>query len=188
MGRWPEGARSRLADAALELFAERGFADTTVPQIATRAGLTTRTFFRHFSDKREVLFAYQAELPDLVRLVMADIPPSSSPLQVIAVGLRRVAESRFDGRREQLRAHRAIIDADDGLRERELRKMSILSEAIGQGFRDRGVDELTSTLAAHTAATVLGVALNRWFDSADERTLSDYVADTLAALESLTVA
>ncbi len=81
----------------------------------------------------------------------------------------------------------AIIDADDGLRERELRKMSILSEAIGQGFRDRGVDELTSTLAAHTHNR-LSVALNRWLDSTGDRTSSDHVAETLAALESLTAA
>lgn len=188
MSRWPEGARTRLEAAALELFTERGFADTTVPQIAARAGLTTRTFFRHFSDKREVLFAYQAELPDVVRRIMADIPQSSSPLEVIEAGLRTIASARFDGRLDALRAHRAVIDADDGLRERELRKMAILSEAIDSGFRDRGVDDLTSTLAAHTAVTVLGVALNRWLDADDGRSLSDHVADVIAALRSLTAA
>lgn len=186
MGRWPEGARGRLEAAALDLFTEHGFADTTVPQIAARAGLTTRTFFRHFSDKREVLFAYQAELPDVVRRIMADIPKSSSPLEVISVGLHDIAVEKFDGRRDYLLAYRAVIDADDGLRERELRKMSILSEAIGRGFRDRGVDDLTSTLAAHTAATVLGVALSRWLDSDDQRSMSDHVADAIAGLRSLT--
>lgn len=186
MGRWPEGARARLEAAALALFVEQGFAETTVPQIAARAGLTTRTFFRHFADKREVLFAYQAELPDVVREVMADVPQSASALEVISVSLRRLAETKFDGRRDYLLAHQAIVDADAGLRERGLRKMSILSEAIGHEFRDRGLDDLGATLAAHTAVTVLSVALDRWLGAVEETSLSIHVSDTLAALQSLT--
>ena len=185
-GRWPEGARTRLEAAALALFIEQGFAETTVPQIAARAGLTTRTFFRHFADKREVLFAYQAQLPDVVREVMADAPPSASALEVISVSMRKLAETKFDGRRDYLLAYQAVIDSDAGLRERGLRKMSILSEAIGRGFRDRGMDDLAATLAAHTAVTVFSVALDRWLGAVDETSLSVHVSDTLAALQSLT--
>jgi AcrR family transcriptional regulator len=169
----------------MALFVEQGFAETTVPQIAARAGLTTRTFFRHFADKREVLFAYQAELPDVVRQAMAAAPQSAGALEVIAVGLQTIAETKFDGRRDYLRAHQAVIDSDAGLRERGLRKMSILTEAIGRGFRDRGLDDLGATLAAHTAVTVLSVALDRWLGAADETSLSIHVSDTLAALQSL---
>lgn len=186
MGRWPEGARTRLEAAALALFIEQGFAETTVPQIAARAGLTTRTFFRHFADKREVLFAYQAELPDVVRQVMAAAPQSAGALEVIAISLRTIAETKFDGRRDYLLAHQAVIDSDAGLRERGLRKMSILTEEIGRGFRERGLDDLRATLAAHTAVTVLSVALDRWLGAADETSLSIHVSDTLAALQSLT--
>ena len=186
MGRWPEGARTRLEAAALALFVEQGFAETTVPQIAARAGLTTRTFFRHFADKREVLFAYQAELPDVVREVMADAPTSASALEVISVRMQRLAKTKFDGRRDYLLAYQAVIDADAGLRERGLRKMSILSEAIGRGFRDRGMDDLSATLAAHTAVTVFSVALDRWLGAVDETSLSIHVSDTLTALQSLT--
>jgi AcrR family transcriptional regulator len=186
MGRWPEGARTRLEAAALALFVEQGFAETTVPQIAARAGLTTRTFFRHFADKREALFAYQAELPDVVREVMADAPTSASALEVISVSMQRLAETKFDGRRDHLLAYQAVIDADAGLRERGLRKMSILSEAIGRGFRDRGMDDLSATLAAHTAVTVFSVALDRWLGAVDETSLSIHVSDTLTALQSLT--
>jgi AcrR family transcriptional regulator len=185
MGRWPEGARTRLEAAALALFIEQGFAETTVPQIAARAGLTTRTFFRHFADKREVLFAYQAELPDVVRQVMAAAPQSAGAMEVIALGLQTIAETKFDGRRDYLLAHQAVIDSDAGLRERGLRKMSILTEAIGRGFRDRGLDDLGATLAAHTAVTVLSVALDRWLGATDETSLAVHVADTLAAWRSL---
>jgi len=186
VSRWPPGARDRLERAALELFTELGFAETTVPQITARAGLTTRTFFRHFADKREVLFAVEEELPALVARLAADAPAWLSPMMVIAHGLDTVAATRFEGRHEDLRTRRAVIQADEGLRERELRKLSILSDAIRLGFRNRGVDDLTSTLAAQLAVTVLSVALDRWLDQDDEQPLSELVHHTLRALQSVT--
>lgn len=172
--------------AALELFVERGFAETTVPQITARAGLTTRTFFRHFADKREVLFTVEEEFPALVSGLMADTPASLSPMALIAQGLEIIAVTRFEGQREYLRTRRAVIQSDEGLRERELRKLSVLSEAIRLGFRNRGVDELTSTLAAQIAVTVFNVAVSRWLDQDGEQPLSDLVHDTLRALRSVT--
>lgn len=186
MGRWKPGARERLERAALELFVELGFAETTVPQITARSGLTTRTFFRHFADKREVLFARDEEFPALVARIMADAPASLGPMMVIAQGLETIAATRFEGQLEYLRTRRAIIEADEGLRERELRKLSGLSEAINRGFRDRGVDELTSILAAQLAVTVFSVTLSRWLDQDGERPLSELVHDTLRALRSIT--
>ncbi len=172
--------------AALELFVEQGFTETTVPQITARAGLTTRTFFRHFADKREVLFTVEEEFPALVSGLMADTPASLSPMALIAQGLEIIAVTRFEGQREYLRTRRAVIQADEGLRERELRKLSVLSEAIRLGFRNRGVDELTSTLAAQIAVTVFNVAVSRWLDQDGEQPLSDLVHDTLRALRSVT--
>lgn len=186
MGRWPPGARDRLERAALELFTEQGFAEITVPQITARAGLTTRTFFRHFADKREVLFAVEEELPALVARLAADAPASLSPMMVIARGLDTVAATRFEGRHEDLRTRRDVIQADEGLRERELRKLSILSEAIQRAFRNRGVDELTAILAAQLAVTVFTVALDRWLDQDGEQPLPEIVHDTLRALRSVT--
>ncbi len=185
MGRWQPNARERLERAALELFTEQGFAETTVPQITARAGLTTRTFFRHFADKREVLFAGEEELPDLVARLAAEAPASLGPMMVIAYGLETVAATRFEGRLEYLRARRAVIQADEGLRERELRKLSALSEAIGQGFRKRGVDELTATLAAQVAVTVFSVAVSRWLDQDGEQPLSGLLHETLTVLRSV---
>ncbi len=186
VSRWQPGARGRLERAALELFVEQGFAETTVAQITARAGLTTRTFFRHFADKREVLFAYEEELPALVARVMADAPAAHGPMRLIADGLGVIAATRFEGQVEQLRTLRAIVQSDDGLRERELRKLAVLSEAIVLGFRDRGHDELTSTLAAHTAVTVFSVAVRRWLDQDGEQPLTELVHDTLRALLAVT--
>lgn len=186
MSRWQPNARERLESAALELFAELGFAETTVPQITARAGLTTRTFFRHFADKREVLFAGEEEVPALVAKLMADAPASHGPMTVIVEGLETFAAARFEGRLEHLRARRVVIQANEGLRERELRKLSVLSESITRGLLNRGADELTSTLAAQIAVTVFSVAISRWLDQDGEQPLADFLSDTLDTLRSLT--
>ncbi len=186
MSRWQPNARDRLERAAVELFIEQGFAETTVPQITARAGLTTRTFFRHFADKREALFARDDELPALVARLAADAPASLSPMMLIAYALETVAATRLEGQRAYLRARRTVIQADEGLRERELRKLSALSDAISRGFRNRGVDELTSILAAQLAVTVFSVTISRWLDQDGAHPLSDLVHDTLRALRSVT--
>lgn len=93
---------------------------------------------------------------------MADAPTSLGPMGVVAHGLEAVAATRFEGLHGYLKTRRSVIRSDEGLRERELRKLSVLSEAVGRGFRDRGVDGLTATLAAQVAVTVFGVAIDRW--------------------------
>ena len=169
----------------MELFVEQGFAETTVPQIAARAGLTTRTFFRHFADKREVLFTYQGELPAVVEGVLADAPASNPPMQVIADGLQTVAATRFQDKLEYLLTRRRVIESDDGLRERELRKQSILSDAVTAGLRRRGVDELTAAVTAQVGVGVLGVAIERWLDANGERSLPELLDETLDVLRAL---
>ncbi|PRY44491.1 TetR/AcrR family transcriptional regulator [Umezawaea tangerina] len=184
MGRWEPDARDRLKRAAVDLFVEQGFAETTVPQITARAGLTTRTFFRHFADKREVLFVGEEEFPALVAKMMADAPPSLGPMAVILHGLRTIAEGVFEGQREYMRTRRSVIQTDAGLRERELWKLSALSKAIREGFLERGVDDLTATLAAQAGVTAFGVGITRWLDQ-DDGSLAEIVRDTLDALRTV---
>ncbi len=185
MARWRPDARERLERAALELFVEQGFAGTTVPQIAARAGLTTRTFFRHFADKREVLFAGEEELPPLVAQLWADTPADLEPMAAIEHGLTTVAGTGFEDSVDYLRTRRSVVLADDSLRERELRKREILSNAIHDGFVGRGVGEPTAALAAGVAVTVLDVALGRWLDGQDGRTLVEHVREAVGALGEL---
>jgi len=106
-------------------------------------------------------------------------------MMLIAYALETVAATRLEGQRAYLRTRHAVIQADEGLRERELRKLSALSDAISLGFRDRGVDELTSILAAQLAVTVFSVTISRWLDQDGEQPLSDLVHDTLRALRSV---
>jgi AcrR family transcriptional regulator len=187
MGRWQPGARERLEQAALDLFLEQGFTETTVPQITARAGLTTRTFFRHFADKREVLFAGEEVMPERVARLMAEAPPSLGPMELITGGLAPAAAEIFEGRSlDYLLRRRAAIDAEPALHERELRKLSLMSQALEQGFRDRGVDDLTARLAAEIAVATFRIAVTRWLDQHGNPDLPTTINQTLAAMRHLT--
>ncbi|MEO5535875.1 MAG: helix-turn-helix domain-containing protein [Pseudolysinimonas sp.] len=178
MGRWEPGARDRIADAALELFTEGGFAATTVPQITARAGLTTRTFFRHFADKRDVLFADEDEIPLAITGLLAVAPLSTPTIEVIGGGLRGLV-SDYEPRRDQLRARLLIIQSDDSLRERYLRKLSVMSAAMVAGFRQRGTDGRVADVAAKIGSTLFGFAYDRWLATGETRSLSELIDETL---------
>jgi AcrR family transcriptional regulator len=181
--RWPADARERLEAAALELFLEQGFAATTVPEISARAGLTTRTFFRYFADKREVLFAGD-EIPQFAARLMAEAPASQDPMTLIVEGLKIVAETRFQPRREEMRRWRAIVQSDEGLRERDLHKRAALSTVMRDGFIGRGLDRISAAVLAETAVTLLGVALDEWLADDDERTFYELVLQALERLRT----
>jgi AcrR family transcriptional regulator len=185
MVRWEPDARGRLERAALELYGERGFENTTVAEIAERAGLTERTFFRHFADKREVLFgsarAFQEELVGAVE----DAPASVAPIEAAAAGLE-AAGALFEGRREFARARQAIIVANPELRERELGKFASLSAALAEVLRRRGLGESAAGLVAEIAMAVFRLAFERWIDQANERDFRTLVRESLDELTALT--
>jgi AcrR family transcriptional regulator len=189
MSRWQPDTRERLAAAALELFGEQGFAQTTVPEITARAGLTPRTFFRHFTDKREVLFAEEDDLPALVTRIIREASPDRSPLQVVEDGFPEVVASQFAEGRATLLARKRIIGVDPGLQEREMRKVAAMQEAVRAGFVERGSDPLTAMLVAHATATVFGVAIGRWLsDDGADPDLAQVLRDTLDAFRRVMAA
>jgi AcrR family transcriptional regulator len=161
MGRWEPDSRGRLAQAALELYGERGFENTTVAEIAERAGLTERTFFRHFADKREVLFGGGDEFQDRIVSAIANAPASLSPIDAVAVGLQEAA-AMLEDRSDFSRRRQAIIAANAELRERELIKLASLSAAIGDTLRLRGLSDAAASLTAEVAMAVFRVAYERW--------------------------
>src|SRR5882757_5933943 len=122
MGRWEPDAAGRLQRAALELYDERGFEPTAVADIAERAGLTERTFFRYFADKREVLFGGSGDLVDLIASGVADAPDSMAPIDAVGAGLQAAAVFFED--REFSRRRQAVIAANKSLQERELIKLA----------------------------------------------------------------
>ncbi len=185
MGRWEPDAQGRLQEAALALYAERGFDQTTVAEIAERAGLTERTFFRYFADKREVLFGGQRPLLDQVTKTVADAPDSDSPLEAVSAALQETA-GFFDGRRERSRLRQAVIDANSALQERELIKLAALAGALADGLRQRGVAETTARLTAETGGAVFKLAFDQWVAADDEYGMAHYVRAAVAELKALT--
>lgn len=183
MGRWEPDAKGRLERAALELYGERGFDETTVADIAERAGVTERTYFRHFSDKREVLFRGD-ELARNVADALRAAPGDLSPLDAAAVAFESTAEF-FEGRRSQSRKRQDVIDAHPALRERELIKLAKMVELIGQALRDRGVPDPAAGLAAEAGTSVFKVAFARWLDDSAERSIAVHIQETLAELKSV---
>src|SRR5690348_679579 len=138
MVRWEPNARGRLEEAALALYAERGFDQTTVAEIAERAGLTERTFFRHFADKREVLFWGQAALAEFLVTAVAEAPESASPMEAVGAGLLALGPF-FEDRRIPARQRQSVIAANPSLQERELMKLSTLATTLADALRARGV-------------------------------------------------
>src|SRR5271165_3407449 len=128
MSRWEPDAAGRLARAAMDLYLERGFEETTVAEIAKRAGLTERTFFRHFADKREVLFAGAAVLQEHLVGVVHEAPPGLAPVDAAISGVT-AGGALIQERRDFARQRYEIIAANAELQERELIKMASLSAA-----------------------------------------------------------
>lgn len=184
MTRWRPDARRRLADAAVELYAERGVAETTVAAIAERAGLTERTFFRHFADKREVLFGNEDELRDRLRAAVVEADDGRSPREAAAAGVEAVAVA-LQPRRDELRRRTPIVAAHPELQERELMKLASWRTALDDALRSRGTEPLESRLLAELSIVALDVAAQRWLDGDGDADLPDQVREVAAALRAL---
>ena len=188
MVRWEPGAPERLQQAALELFAHNGFEQTTAAEIAASVGLTERTFFRHFSDKREVLFYGQHLLVEAFLAGARSAPPDASPLEVVAAALESAAAFFPDDRREYSRMRQAVIEQNPALQERELHKLARLAGTLADALRARGIDDLSASLAAESGIAVFGIAFTQWIRDGQQRSLADLEADVLRHLLALTAA
>ena len=186
MSRWPPDARGRLQRAALELYSERGFDNTTVAELAEHAGLTERTFFRHFADKREVLFFGAAELQAFLVNEVDNAPASGGPLQMITAALDAAATSFFGDGGDYARQRQAIIAANSELQERELIKLAALAAALAEALRRRGVSDPAASLAAEAGIAVFRVGFEAWASDTGEQTLSEHIRATADELRVVT--
>jgi AcrR family transcriptional regulator len=183
MARWKPGSRGRLHEAALELYAKRGFENTTVAEIAKHAGLTERTFFRHFADKREVLFAAADALRETLGSTVATAPASLTPLAAVAAGIEAYAAELPD--RETARQRQTIIAANPELRERDLTKYATLSATLAEALRTRGLADPAATLTAEVGIAVFRVAFARWIDDPNDRDLPELIRESFDELGAL---
>lgn len=189
MGRWEPDARERLVRAALDLFSEQGYENTAVAQIAERAGLTKSTFFRHFRDKREVLFGGQDVLADLMTGAIAAAPADARPLEVVEAALVATAVTFTDERRAHGPQRLEVIASNDELRERSALKMVGFAIAMTDALKQRGVPELDAAVAAELGVLAFNRGYERWLETGGDfaevarRTLGE-VREAVASLEA----
>jgi AcrR family transcriptional regulator len=186
MVRWEPGTPERLQRAALELYAARGFEETTAAEIAQSVGLTERTFFRHFSDKREVLFHGQQLFAQAFLDGVDAAPPHAPPIDVVAAALHSATVFFPDERRPHSRTRQSVIDRNPPLQERELHKLASLATTLADALRARGVAEPAATLAAQSGVTVFGIAFAQWIREGEDRSLADITDSVLRELRTVT--
>jgi len=185
MARWEPDSRGRLEQAALALYGERGFEATTVAEIAERAGLTERTFFRHFADKREVLFGGAAMLQELLVSGVAGAPDAAAPIEAVLTALE-AAGALLQERRAYARQRQMIIAASAELRERELIKLALLASALADALRRRGVSDPAASLTAEAGIAVFRVAFERWTQAGNQKDLPRLIRESLDELRVVT--
>ena len=183
MARSSEDSRKRLQQAAMELFRERGYVDTTAAEIAARAGVTERTFFRHFSDKKEVLFAGEDELRQTLRDAVAQAPSGLDPLGAVLCGLIAICPL-LEAARPHLEARRLVIEASAALQERETAKIAAMVEDLSRAIVGRGADQARAALAAQMGLASLGYAMRLWAGAPESR-LQTHLEGALRQMRSL---
>ncbi len=184
MNRWKPNGKSRLEEAALMLFAEQGFADTTTASIARRAGLTERTFFRYFKDKKEVLFGNEVRFKELLMQGTAAAPPLSSPFLAAAAGVAALCQE-LQTRLSALQERERIITNSSELRERDLVKTADWSSGLKDTLEQRGSSSLDAEIAAEIILGVFKVAYRRWVRANPEQGLHELFSDHLEQLHGL---
>lgn len=186
MSRWSPNARGRLEQAAYELFLSPGYEQTTVADIAARAGLTERTFFRHFADKREVLFGGATLLQEELLRSLDGLPPALPAIEAVRIAVEAAA-TLMHGRATLARERQQIVAAHADLQERELIKRATLTAALAQGLQRRGVAEPAASLAADMGMSVFYVGFGHWLDDPAGREFVEIVHagfDQLKAIAS----
>ena len=186
MVRWEPGARERMVLAAVDLFTEQGYDATTVAQIAERAGVTKSTFFRHFSDKRELLVAGQEVLSRLLAEGIAEAPQTSSPLEAVAAGLERASSAMGPMNRELGPRLKAAIAASTELQERDALKSVGLAAAMTTALKARGVPDPIAHLAGEMGVLAFKRGYSEWVAAHDdtEGGLAPYTATALEDLRA----
>jgi AcrR family transcriptional regulator len=186
MARWEPDARGRLEKAAMELFRERGYVETTVEDIAARAGLTERTFFRHFADKREVLFSGGKLLEKWIVDAIEGAPRDASALDAVSAAFE-AAGATLEVNRDLhfVRARHALVTEHADLQERELIKLAALAVAVRNALHARGVSEPTAGIVAEVGIAAFKIGFERWIGEKKPRDLAKHVRAAVEVLKTI---
>jgi AcrR family transcriptional regulator len=184
VSRWAPNARERLENAALDLFVENGYEETTVAQIADRAGMNRATFFRHFADKREVLFGGEDVLAGLFSDAIRAAPAGATLTECLQAALA-AAEVAMTPQLRIAAARRILVVAvNSELQERGLLKHARIAKSITAALRERGTDELTARLGAEMGMLAFSVAFERWMKANDDEPFPPFAAAALSDLQA----
>ena len=186
VSRWAPDARERLESAALDLFVENGYEETTVAQIADRAGLNRATFFRHFADKREVLFGGEDVLAGLFGDAIRAASPDATTTECLQAALT-AAEAAMTAQQRAKAAQRVlVVAANTEVQERGLLKHARIAGSISAALRARGADELTARLGAELGLLAFRIAVERWLKSGgdDDEPFALHAAAALGELRT----
>jgi AcrR family transcriptional regulator len=184
VSRWAPNARERLIDAALDLFVENGFEETTVAQIADRAGMNRATFFRHFADKREVLFGGEDVLAGLFADAIKAAPPGATLIDCLRAALATAGVAMTPQLRAEAARRRLVVAANTELQERGLLKHARMTQSVTAALRERGIDELTARLGAETGLLAFTVAFERWMKASDDEPFPPFADAALSDLQA----
>jgi AcrR family transcriptional regulator len=168
----------------MELYVDRGFEDVTVAEIAERAGLTERTFFRYFADKREVLFPDPGAIESMLTDLVADAARDAAPIEAVEHALEAVG-ALIQQRSDWARQRNAVIAANAELRERELIKMDAWSSALAAALRRRGVKAVAARLSAEAGIAALRVAFEQWVQQPTRRNLPRLIHQAFDQLKAV---
>ncbi len=187
MGRWEPGAQTRLREAAWTLFSEKGYDETTVAEIAARAGLSSRTFFRYFPDKSEVLFAdpeQERQVADELTRLISSPSAVTTPFDALALGLREVAS--FWGRDWSLaRQRHHLIHLHPDLTERESAKIRQLADVFERALVGRGTPPSSARLLAHLGVAILQASYLSWLEGPSDTSLLEHINSSVESSRSL---
>ncbi len=184
MPRDREKVRHRLQAAALELYREHGYDETTTVEIAERAGVTERTFFRHFADKREVLFDGEAALGAILTGAVHAAPPALGPWATLLLAFQATKPFLVENR-VLAAARRRVIACSPPLQERELAKAMSLTVLLAVALRERGTPDPLAFLAAQIGMAAFSQAFTFWLD-ADPSDLDEQLAKAFREVRNLT--
>jgi len=186
MSRWAPDARERLETAALDLFTENGYEQTTVAQIADRAGLNRATFFRHFADKREVLFGGEDVLAGLFAEAIGAAAADTTLADCLRAALAAAGAVLTPPQRAKAAKRVLVVGANSELQERGLLKHARIARSIAGALRERGADDLTARLGADVGMLAFSVAVERWLKAADDRPFALHADAALSDLQART--
>ena len=186
VSRWPADARERLEAAALDLFVENGYDDTTVAQIADRAGLNRATFFRHYADKREVLFGGEDLLAGLFADGIHAAPPGATPVECLHAAFAATATAMSAQQRTKATQRVQILAANPEVQERGLLKHARISRSIRAALQARGTDELTARLAAELGLLAFSIAVENWIHAHKHQAFPPHATAALNDLQART--